>query len=154
MVNKLQNENVTLKRDKNKPQNKSDLESRLKNIKVLNTRGSVYVPTTQKLIIKPIDNDSKNPNLIKDFEPNEDKIKEIENNIFHKISESVDKIFSFGSVESRVTFNIPGLNDAQESLNSQNKNTKNRENDIKSNKYKEIVEEIDEDEIDSYRQNL
>ena len=154
MVNKLQNENVTLKRDKNKPQGKSDLESRLKNIQVVNTRSSVYVPTTQKLVIKPKDKDSKNPNLIKDLEPNEDKIKEIENNIFHKISESVDKIFSFGSVESRMTFNIPGLNEAQESSSLQNKNTKNRENDIKSNKYKEIDEEIDEDEIDSYRQNL
>ena len=88
-----------------------------------------------------------------DFEPSEDKINEIENNIFNKISESVDKIFNFNTIESAVSMNLSKINADYSNKNvNLNKNIKYEE--AKTNKISNIDEVFNDDEIEEYRQTL
>ena len=155
--NKLQNENVTLKRDKNKPA-KPEHEIFPKKQQNISMRGSMYVPSTQRLIIVPKRRESKDTSLIGDLEPDEDKIKEIESNIFNKISQSVEKIFNLNSTESRMTFSIPKLNagfDLDKNLRMQTVYEKeNKRRKSIEDRFKEIAEASDEEERETFRFNM
>ena len=104
--NKLQKENVDLKRGKRNA-GKSEVTPTKQPIKRENTlkRQSLYIPSTQKLGISNKKRQSKDTStLFADLEPDDAKIEEIEHNIFNKISESVDKIFNAQLSDSRSTF--------------------------------------------------
>lgn len=102
--NKLQKENVDLKRGKRNA-GKPDFNPKQIRKSSTSTRQSLYVPSTQKLGISKEKRKSKDTaSLLGDFEPDDTKINEIESNIFNKISESVDKIFNAQVSDSRSTF--------------------------------------------------
>jgi hypothetical protein len=99
-INKLQKENVTLKRDKRnvgKPEVEKVIPNRRK-------RNTLYIPSTQTLGLKKKRKQSKDDQVIEGFEPDGNMIDEIENNIFSKITESVDKIFNIQNFDPRSTF--------------------------------------------------
>lgn len=159
-INKLQNENVTLKRDKKTPVPvKIEPEPILKRSQTTNMRGSMYVPSTQRLVVGSKRRESKDTSILFDLEPNEDKINEIESNIFNKISESVEKIFNLASNESRMTFNIPKLKsggiDLDQNFRMQTifeKEPKRRKS--IEDRFKEIAEASEEDERETYKLNM
>ena len=63
----------------------------------------MYIPSTQKLGLKKKKKNSQDFEDLQNFEPDEHKIEEIENNIFSKITESVDKIFNIQDTRSTFT---------------------------------------------------
>lgn len=93
---------MTLQREKRNA-GKPDLEKSFKQPK-LRPRNTMYIPSTQKIGLTRKRKQSTDSTLLDDFEPDENKIDEIENNIFSKITESVDKIFNQPAFESRATF--------------------------------------------------
>lgn len=154
-INKLQNENVTLKRDKKAPV-KIEPEPAFKRSQTTNMRGSMYVPSTQRLVVGSKRRESKDTSILFDLEPDEDKINEIESNIFNKITESVEKIFNLTTNESRMTFNIPkvksGGMDFDQNFRMQtifDKVPKRRKS--IEDRFKEIAEASEEDERETYR---
>ena len=119
----------------------------------------MYVPSTQRLVVGSKRRESKDTSILFDLEPNEDKINEIESNIFNKISESVEKIFNLASNESRMTFNIPKLKsggiDLDQNFRMQTvfeKEPKRRKS--IEDRFKEIAEASEEDERETYKLNM
>lgn len=109
------------------------------------------MPSAQKLVI-PARAKPSNNELLDNFEPDEKKLNEIENNIFNKISESVEKIFSIPIFEpTRLTFNSKSISskileqDESKRLQSVIEKGTNRKNSIED-RFKEIEEADEEDE--------
>ena len=101
--NKLQKENMILRREKRNV-GKGEVNYPAARPK-LQSRKTMYIPSTQKIGFgkrkKKNSNDFSN---FEKFEYDENKIDEIENNIFSKITESVDKIFNLPTMDARSTF--------------------------------------------------
>lgn len=100
--NKLQKENADLKREKrNAGKGEVTVSS---SAPALRHRNTMYIPSTQKIGLRKKRKSSKEDGLMDNFEPDEDKIDEIEANIFTKITESVEKIFNVNPFDTRSTF--------------------------------------------------
>lgn len=102
---KLQKENVNLKRDKrNAGKPDTDFTPRPATGRSRASRGTLYVPSTQKLGLGKKKKSSKEvEDLFNSFDYDE-KIDQIGNNIFNKITETVDKICNVPKFERRATF--------------------------------------------------
>jgi hypothetical protein len=113
----------------------------------------MYIPSTQKIGLKKRRKQSDN-SLLDNFEPDENKIDEIEASIFNKITESVDKIFNVQSTEHRASFSGyqifgNGLDfDIQERGQTIKKVNNERANSMEEH-FQEIAEVPEEEEKDT-----
>jgi hypothetical protein len=101
--NKLQKENVDLKREKRNA-GKGEVTVHLSSTPALRHRNTMYIPSTQKIGLRKKRKTSNENGLMENFEPDENKIDQIEANIFTKITESVEKIFNVNPFDTRSTF--------------------------------------------------
>jgi hypothetical protein len=153
-INKLQKENVTLKRDK-RVASKPEVEQVNKNYRKRNT---LYVPSTQKIGLNKKRKQSKDEVTVEGFEPDENMMDVIENNIFSKITESVDKIFNLQNFDARSTFsgykmNAQGL-DIDDTFARMTIANKPARRDSFEDRLQEIAELEEEDERDNRRSNM
>lgn len=154
-INKLQKENVTLKRDK-RVASKPEVEQVNKNYRKRNT---LYIPSTQKIGLNKKRKQSNDEINIEGFEPDENMMDAIESNIFSKITESVDKIFNLQNFDARSTFSgykmsAQGLdidNDTSARMTIANKPARR---DSFEDRLQEIAELEEEDERDNRRSNM
>lgn len=148
--NKLQKENVDLKREKRNA-GKPEVEVSTKGPK-LRPRNTMYIPSTQKLAFNKKLKQAKDSSLLDAVEHDENKLDEIENDIFTKITESVDKIFKLPSLDARSTFSgykmlTPDLDLTKDRPRTQtiNEGTRERRHSIEE-RFQEIAEADEEEE--------
>lgn len=153
--NKLQKENVALKRDKRNA-GKGEVSYPAAPMPRLESRNTMYIPSTQKIGLKNRKRKkSKDMNNLENFELDENKIDQIETNIFTKITESVDKIFNLPDAGARSTFSGyqmfggPTLGDTSGSNFRMTMNEKSNQDANGSKGFDEIEEAPEEEEKES-----
>ncbi|CAI2359358.1 unnamed protein product [Moneuplotes crassus] len=153
--NKLQKENVTLKREQRNA-GKAEVSYPAAPQPRRESRNTMYIPSTQKIGLKSRKRkNSKDMKNIENFELDENKIDEIESNIFTKITESVDKIFNLPNTDARSTFSGyqifggPTLGDAKDSEFRMTVNDKTNKDHTSVKPFGEIEEVPEEEEKES-----